>query len=81
MCISQKLKCYNAKLSVYYFYVKTKILVDFHICISVPLRCPLAQFIIFNSLWDIAEHFIKSNYYLILKAAGSGIRNLSINRF
>ena len=27
----------DAKLSAYYFYVKTKILVDFHICISVPL--------------------------------------------
>ena len=37
-------QCYNAKPSAYHFYVKTKILVDFHICIIVPLRisstCP-----------------------------------------
>ena len=33
-----KAKCYyNAKPSAYYFYVKTKISVDFQICISVPL--------------------------------------------
>ena len=29
--------CYNAKPSAYYFYVRTKISVDFQICISVPL--------------------------------------------
>ena len=29
--------CYNAKLSADYFYVKTKISIDFQICISVPL--------------------------------------------
>ena len=39
MRISQKSKhCYNAKPSAYHFYVKTKILVDLHICISVPLN-------------------------------------------
>ena len=26
------------KSSTYYFYMRTKILADFHICISVPLR-------------------------------------------
>ena len=37
-CIISKIKqCYNAKPSAYYFYVKKKILVDFHTCISVPL--------------------------------------------
>ena len=30
-------QCYNAKPSAFYFYVKTKILVDFHTSISVPL--------------------------------------------
>ena len=35
MSISKQ--CYNAEPSAYYFYVKRKILVDFHICISVPL--------------------------------------------
>ena len=29
--------CYNAKPSADYFYVKTKISIDFQICISVPL--------------------------------------------
>ena len=29
--------CYNAKHSAYHLYVKTKISVDFQICISVPL--------------------------------------------
>ena len=29
--------CYNGKTSAYYFYIKIKIFVDFHICISVPL--------------------------------------------
>ena len=29
--------CYNAKPSAYFFYVKTKMSVDFQICISVPL--------------------------------------------
>ena len=28
---------YNGKTSAYYFYIKIKIFVDFHICISVPL--------------------------------------------
>ena len=27
------------KSSTYFFHVKTKILIDFQICISVPLRC------------------------------------------
>ena len=36
--ISKSKHCYNAKPSAYYFYAKTKILVDFPICISVPLK-------------------------------------------
>ena len=30
--------CYNANSSAYYFHMKSKISVDFQICISVPLR-------------------------------------------
>ena len=35
--ISKSKQCQNAKPSVYYFYVNMKILIDFHICIGVPL--------------------------------------------
>ena len=35
---SSKGKCYNVKPMAYYFYVKTKISVDFQVCITVPLR-------------------------------------------
>ena len=36
--ISQKSKmCFNMKSSAYYFHMKTKLLTDFQICISVPL--------------------------------------------
>ena len=38
MRISKKVNCYNAKPSALYFYLRTKKLEDFHICISVPLR-------------------------------------------
>ena len=31
-------QCYNVKPLAYYIYVKTKILIDFDICISVPLK-------------------------------------------
>ena len=30
--------CFNVKSSTYYFHMKTKILADFQICISVPLN-------------------------------------------
>ena len=36
--MSKNKRSYNAKSSAYYFYVKTKISVEFSICISVPLR-------------------------------------------
>ena len=35
--LKSKLNC-NAKPSIYYFYVMTKILSDFHICVSVSLK-------------------------------------------
>ena len=34
---SKSKRCYYVKPSDYFFYVKTKITVEFHICISVPL--------------------------------------------
>ena len=36
--ISKSKRSHNAKPSAYYFYVKTKVSVKFHICISVPLN-------------------------------------------
>ena len=44
--ISESKKCCNAILSVYYFYVKTKMSADFQICIvylSVYLKCVLLK--------------------------------------
>ena len=35
-CIKSK-RCFNVKSSAYHFYMKTKILADLQICISVPL--------------------------------------------
>ena len=38
-------RCYNVESFTYYFYMVTKILADFHICISVPLMlCNIKQF-------------------------------------
>ena len=34
--VSQSKRCFNVKSSTYYFPMKTKILADFQICISVP---------------------------------------------
>ena len=50
--------CYNAELSAYYFYVKTKISIDFQICISVPLIANLQ-----NQKW---RKIINSHFHLIL---------------
>ena len=36
--ISENKRCYNVIPSVYYFYLQTKMLADFQICISVPLN-------------------------------------------
>ena len=35
--ISKSKRCFNVKSSTCYFHMKTKILVDFQICISLPL--------------------------------------------
>ena len=37
--ISKCKRCLNVKSSTYHFHLKTKILADFQICISVPLIC------------------------------------------
>ena len=49
-----------AKSSAFYFYVKIKISVDFHICISVPL---------------IDRKMTKSHNYLVCKKALSHLTN------
>ena len=41
--ISKNKQCHNVKPTTYHFYVKTKILVDFHICISVTLKVYLGH--------------------------------------
>ena len=68
-------RCFNAKSSTYYFHLKTKMLADFHICISVPFS--VAFFILFKGLsikqitqffgrwepdfkWDCCSNFIVS---------------------
>ena len=35
--ISKSKRCYNAKPSAYYFYMRTNITLNFCICISIPL--------------------------------------------
>ena len=40
--ISKSKRCQNGKPSAYYFHIKTKISLDFHICISVPLMLGLS---------------------------------------
>ena len=35
--ISKSKRCFNVKSSTYHFHMKTKILADFQICISIPL--------------------------------------------
>ena len=39
------------KSSMYYFHVKTKILADFQICISVPLSFGIVQYDLSKDLW------------------------------
>ena len=41
--ISESKRYYNVILSVHYFYVKTKMLADFQICISLPLSYMISQ--------------------------------------
>ena len=41
--ISKSKRCYNAKPSAYYFYMRKKITLNFHIYISVPLKFSYRQ--------------------------------------
>ena len=51
---NSKIKCcYNAKPSAYYFYLKTKISVDFQICISVHLNHLLNAYLGATSLHEL----------------------------
>ena len=36
--VSKRKRCCNVKSSTYYFHAKRKVVADFQICISVPLR-------------------------------------------
>ena len=46
--ISESKRCYNVISSVHYFYIKTNMLADFQICISVPLSHPKFQHISYS---------------------------------
>ena len=60
-------KPHNARHSAYYFHVKTKIMVDFHICVSVPLRCGLVKpWSAEEHLWTISKEKLQT-YYRKLK--------------
>ena len=56
--VSKSKGCFNAKSLTYYFYMKTNILADFQICISIPLiyvsvvlrALLLVQFSLFNEI-------------------------------
>ena len=52
--ISKSKRCYNAKPSVYYFSLKTKMSVDFHISISVPL----------NQVWKCSTMFLLEHFMI-----------------
>ena len=54
--ISKSKGCFNVKSSTYYVHMKTKILADFQICISVPL------ILIFN---NTIRHALMINIYYI----------------
>ena len=50
-CAESK-RCFNVKSSIYYFHMKTKILADFQICISVPLKYPPFHGICFFNIFS-----------------------------
>ena len=56
MHISESKRCYNVIPSVYYFYVKTKMLADFQICISVS-----SIFLTFVSLFSFIVYLVRFN--------------------
>ena len=48
-------RCFNVKFSTYYFHMKTKLLADFQICISVPLTSEKKQNWLQKTLSHLAE--------------------------
>ena len=58
------------KPSTYYFHMKTKILADFQICISVPLKL----FIFFR--YSLLSFYIHNATFLSLKCALLGLRQI-----
>ena len=67
--VSQSKRCFNVKSSTYYFPMKTKILADFQIFISVPFMSSLSTsaFKAIRSLstgkLDTSNSFVKALYY------------------
>ena len=50
-CANFKSRCFNVKSSLHYYHMKAKILADFQICISVPLK-ELNRFCVgFPKIW------------------------------
>ena len=51
--------CFHVKSLTYYFYMKTKILPDFQICISLPL---LAEVFVVNEIWANKLHAVHGGF-------------------
>ena len=70
--ISKNKKCFNVKFSTYYFHMKTKILADFQICISVPLKHVYKQCSLFCLFCFGLELLIKmqKSWFLRLQKPG-----------
>ena len=52
--ISKNKSCFNVKCLTCYFHIKTKILADFQICISVPLKHCMKVVTNVLILWQVA---------------------------
>ena len=57
-------RCFNVKTSTSYFHTKMKILVDFQICISVPLKTKTRT--AKNTLISVFVTCVKAIIYLLL---------------
>ena len=59
--ISKSKRCFNVKSSTYYFHMKKKILADFQICISVPLRFGvLAIMLCIQNIFITLQHVLRN---------------------
>ena len=65
MCahISESKHYFNVKSSAYYFHMKPKILADFQICISVPLKTTTAM----NPKISVVVISVETSIYLLLR--------------